>query len=102
MTEDKACNIIASRIRGCYGSVDLHFAHHTSDEDVARYLRDVAKQAGLSRFDVEDAITPVITRWLENDYVDFSGNVRPLSPDMGYINYKVSKMVDEAASFISP
>ncbi|WP_156482734.1 hypothetical protein [Acetobacter cerevisiae] len=101
MSKSAAINEIKQRICGCYGSVDLKFALHPSDEKTAKSLKALSKKYSISKSEVEDAITPVIEDWLASKYYGFGENEpRAYHDDKNVRASKASDMISEAVRYI--
>lgn len=102
LTKADALTQIARRIRGCYGSVDLNFALHPSDEEKAKELRKLSKDFSLSAIEISDSIAPAIRVWLEGDYYPFNKNKpEPWSTDAAKREVQVSSMVSLAVTYFT-
>ncbi|MBP2315456.1 hypothetical protein [Azospirillum soli] len=100
MSKDEAVRSIADQIRGCFGSVDLKFALHHSDEERAKQIKTLVKKYALTRDEVDRAIRPVFEQWLNTDYGGFNSNVRgPLSDDPNVVAAKVREMVNSVLNY---
>jgi hypothetical protein len=101
-SKSDALREIAKRICGCYGSVDLNFALHPSDEATAKSLKNLAKEMSLTAAKIEYSIKTVIKNWLETKYYGFGDNKpRSYGNDEATRTAKVFSMVSEATRYFT-